>query len=120
EEIASDGSGAPRVLLKGAKMIPNDWSPDGHLVFMDWAEGPPHMGVYSIGDHRVTEFSACGAEAQFSPSGKVDCLHGLGPRRPGDLRPAFLGSWWAHPDLQRQRCPAPLEPRWQTDLLYSS
>jgi eukaryotic-like serine/threonine-protein kinase len=70
EEIASDGSGAPRVLLKGAKMIPNDWSPDGHLVFMDWAKGRPHLAVYSAGDHLFTEFSAAGAEAQFSPDGK--------------------------------------------------
>jgi eukaryotic-like serine/threonine-protein kinase len=70
EEIASDGSGAPRVLLKGAKMIPNDWSPDGHLVFMDWAKGRPHLAVYSAGDHLFTEFSAAGAEAQFSSDGK--------------------------------------------------
>jgi serine/threonine protein kinase len=71
EEIASDGSGAPRVLLKGAKMIPNDWSPDGHLVFMDWAKGlPQRLAVYSASDHQVTELAAGGAEAQFSPDGK--------------------------------------------------
>jgi len=71
EDIASDGSGAPRVLLKGAMMIPNDWSPDGHLVFMDWAKGDPHLALYSADAHQVTEFSGFGgAEAQFSPDGK--------------------------------------------------
>ena len=70
EEIASDGSGPPRVLLKGAKMIPNDWSPDGHLVFMDWAKGRARLAVYSASDHKVTEFSTAGAEAQFSPYGQ--------------------------------------------------
>ncbi|HWU39094.1 MAG TPA: hypothetical protein VN203_15705, partial [Candidatus Acidoferrum sp.] len=71
EEIASDGSGAPRVLLKGAKMIPNDWSPDGHLVLMDWAKGlPQHLVVYSASDHQFMELAVEGAEAQFSPDGK--------------------------------------------------
>jgi len=69
-ETAADGSGQPRVLIKGgAMMIPNDWSPDGHLLFMDFAKGHPHVDVYSAIDRRVTEFAE-GAEAQFSPDGK--------------------------------------------------
>ena len=71
EEIASDGSGAPRVLLKGTNMIPNDWSPDGHLVFMDWTKGLEQLAVYSGSNHQITEFASTGAaEAQFSPDGK--------------------------------------------------
>jgi serine/threonine protein kinase len=70
EEIASDGSGPAQVLLKGVNIIANDWSPDGHLVFMDSAKGLPHLGVYSAGDRRVTQLEGWLAEAQFSPDGK--------------------------------------------------
>jgi serine/threonine protein kinase/Tol biopolymer transport system component len=69
-ETAADGSGLPRVLIKaGARMIPNDWSPDGHLLFMDFSKGRPRLDVYSASDQRVREF-AVGAEGQFSPDGK--------------------------------------------------
>ena len=79
EEIATDGSGPAQVLLKGARMIANDWSPDGHLAFMDFAKGYPRLAVYSAGDGQVTEFSACGAEAQFSPDGRwIACIGGAG------------------------------------------
>ena len=70
EEIASDGSGPAQVLLKGAKMIPNDWSPDGHLVFMDLMIGLSSLAVYSASDHQVTRLPAAVAEGQFSPDGK--------------------------------------------------
>lgn len=33
-EVQADGSAPPRVLLQGVRAVPNDWSPDGHLVFM--------------------------------------------------------------------------------------
>jgi Tol biopolymer transport system component len=32
-EIPADGSGPPQVLLNGGRMLPNDWSPDGHFGF---------------------------------------------------------------------------------------
>jgi len=71
EEIGSDGSGPPQVLLKGARMIPNDWSPDGHLVFMDLAKGGlSNLAVYSASDRQVTRLPAARSEAQFSPDGK--------------------------------------------------
>lgn len=95
EEIGSDGSGPPQVLLKGARMIPNDWSPDGHLLFMDFSKGRPRLDVYSasdqrvrefaVGDHQVTEFSAAGAEAQFSPDGKWIAYTGSGGRATRDI-----------------------------------
>jgi eukaryotic-like serine/threonine-protein kinase len=70
EEIASDGSGPAKVLLKGARITANDWSPDGHLVFMDHGKGLVHLGVYSAGDGPVTQFEGWTAEGQFSPDGK--------------------------------------------------
>ena len=70
EETASDGPGPPRVLVKGARIVANDWSPDDHLVFMDFAKGFPHLGVYSASDGRVTQLEGWLAEGQFSPDGK--------------------------------------------------
>ncbi len=70
-EIPADGSGSTQVLVKGAMMIPNNWSPDGHLVFMDMANGPPRLSVYSATDRQTRALTAgWGAEAQFSPDGK--------------------------------------------------
>ena len=70
EEIASDGSGQAQVILKGARIATNDWSPDGHLVFMAFAKGFPHLEVYSAVDDRVTRLDGWLAEGQFSPDGK--------------------------------------------------
>jgi len=47
----------------------NDWSPDGHLIFMDFGRGLPFLGMYSDSDHQVGEIGI-GAEARFSPDGK--------------------------------------------------
>jgi eukaryotic-like serine/threonine-protein kinase len=70
EEIASDGSGPAQVLLKGANLLfANDWSPDGHLVFMDFTKGFPYLGVYSAGNRHVTQVAGSG-DAQFSRDGK--------------------------------------------------
>ncbi|MBI1790946.1 MAG: protein kinase [Acidobacteria bacterium] len=70
-EIPADGSGSAQVLVKGAMMIPNGWSPDGHLVFMDMANGLPHLAVYSATDRQSRALTAGpAAEAQFSPDGK--------------------------------------------------
>jgi Tol biopolymer transport system component len=71
EEMASDGSSPAQVLLKGTRMIANDWSPDRHLVFMDFPKGLPSLAVYFGGDHHVTQLTAgWSAEGQFSPDGK--------------------------------------------------
>jgi Tol biopolymer transport system component len=77
-EVSADGSGHPRVLLEGGMMIPNDWSPDGHLVFMDFRNGPVHLSVYSSATREVTDLRPNGSsEAQFSPDGKWIAFVGL-------------------------------------------
>jgi serine/threonine protein kinase len=68
-EIAADGSGSPRVLVKGAKMLHPDWSPDDHLMFLDFGTSRPHLSAYSPLDRQVSEFVS-GAEPRFSPDGQ--------------------------------------------------
>ena len=68
-EIVADGSGSPQVLVKGAKMLHPDWSPDGHLVFLGFGTSRPHLSVYSSVDGQVSEFGP-GAEPRFSPDGQ--------------------------------------------------
>jgi serine/threonine protein kinase len=71
-EVSADGSGSPQVLLKGGFGIPNDWSPEGQLVFMTISkEHPvPSLAIYSAADHQVTQFAPQGVEAKFSPDGR--------------------------------------------------
>jgi serine/threonine protein kinase len=69
-EVAADGSGVSQVLVRGAKMIPNGWSPDGkHLIYMDFEKGLPYLSIYSAEDGSHRQFWQ-GAEGQFSPDGK--------------------------------------------------
>ncbi len=69
-EIPADASGSPKLLLEGAKMIPNDWSPDSQsLLYMDFEKGLPAMVTYSVRDSSRRELFQ-GAEGQFSPDGK--------------------------------------------------
>ena len=68
-EIPIDGSGAPKLLVKGAQKLVNDWSPDGRIVYMDEGRGLPFLGVYSESDHKGSEIGI-GAEARVSPDGK--------------------------------------------------
>ena len=68
-ETAVDGSGTQRLLVKGSIKMVNDISPDGRVVYMDFAQGVPFLGVYSESDQRIAEF-AVGAEARISPDGK--------------------------------------------------
>ncbi len=73
-EVPADASGTPRLLMRGAKMIPNDWSPDGkYLMFMDFADGLPVLSLYSPADGSRHVWSA-GAEGQFSPDGHLIAL----------------------------------------------
>jgi len=68
--VPADGSGSPKLLLQGAKMIPNDWSPDGQsLLYMDFEKGLPAMSVYSLRDGSHRQLFQ-GAEGQFSPNGE--------------------------------------------------
>jgi eukaryotic-like serine/threonine-protein kinase len=69
-EIATDRSGSPRLLIQGAKMIPNDWSPDGkNLLYMDFEKGLPYLAMYSSADGSRRQVLS-GAEGQFSPDGR--------------------------------------------------
>jgi Tol biopolymer transport system component len=77
-EVAADGSGPAQVLMKGAKMLHPDWSPDGHLVFLDFGTGRPHLSAYSAADGQVSRPVAPGAEPRFSPDGKWVAYTGAG------------------------------------------
>ncbi len=86
--VAANGSSPPQVLLKGAMMIPNDWSPDGrYLLFMNIGVFPPHFGIYTPANQQVTTFGTSGpaAEGQFSPDGKWVAYQGLGGPAGGDI-----------------------------------
>ena len=56
-EIPDDGSGPPQLLMKGAMMIPNGWSADGHLVFMEFGSGSLTLQVYSAADRQIKSFA---------------------------------------------------------------
>jgi serine/threonine protein kinase len=106
-EVSADGSSSSQVLLKGSRIVPCDWSGDGHLVFMDFAKGLPSLKIYNKKDQKVTPFAPRGAEAQFSPDGRwiaytgisVQPFPGPGSRiqisRGGDAQPR-----WSHDGRQ--------------------
>ena len=85
--VRVDGSSPPQVLLKGAMMLPNDWSPDGrYLLFMNIGVFPPHFGIYTPADQQVSAFgSGPAAEGQFSPDGKWVGYKALGGPAGGDI-----------------------------------
>jgi eukaryotic-like serine/threonine-protein kinase len=72
DEIPTDGSGPSRLLVKGINVIPCDWSPDGHLIYMSIGSGGPFpsLNAYSPIDQKSTQVAKYGAEPQFSPDGK--------------------------------------------------
>ncbi|HEY6386937.1 MAG TPA: DUF5711 family protein, partial [Candidatus Acidoferrum sp.] len=72
-EVPADGSGPPKILLKSdVRAGPQDWSPDGRLMFMTISDQHPFpsLAVYSPSDHKIEPFAAEGVEAKFSPDGK--------------------------------------------------
>ena len=67
--VSADHSSPPQHLLKGDAIMRHlDWSPDGHLVFMDLSNGTS-LKVYPAADKQAAPFGL-GAEARFSPDGK--------------------------------------------------
>ena len=71
KEIPADGSGPFQVLRTGPMMMPNSWSADGHLAFMDFGGGSTHLAIYSAANHQGKSFAdVMISEAQFSPDGK--------------------------------------------------
>ena len=80
-EVPADGSGPPKILLKGDMHAgPQDWSPDGLLLFMTVKEHHafPSLGLYSPSDQKVEPFAADGVEAKLSPDGKWAVYTGAG------------------------------------------
>jgi Tol biopolymer transport system component len=65
-------------------MVPNDWSLDGHLVFMDFAKGSPQLAMYSARDHSVAQFAG-ESEAQFSPDAMWIAYAGPRGRLSGEI-----------------------------------
>jgi serine/threonine protein kinase len=72
DESPIDATAPPTQLVSGANVIPCDWSRDGHLIYMSIGTGNsfPSLEVYSLRDHKSTEFATAGAEPQFSPDDK--------------------------------------------------
>jgi serine/threonine protein kinase len=77
KDMPADGSAPSNVLVTGDRVVPCDWSQDGHLVFMQFDKGYPSLAVYSAKDHQVIPFATRGAEAQFSPDGKWIAYTGI-------------------------------------------
>jgi eukaryotic-like serine/threonine-protein kinase len=72
-EVPADGSGPPKILLKADMHAgPQDWSPDGRLLFMTvmGQNAFPSLGVYSPSDQKVEPFAVDGVEAKLSSDGK--------------------------------------------------
>lgn len=71
DESPIDATTPPIRLVSGINVIPCDWSRDGHLIYMSIGTGKsfPSLEVYSLRDHKSTEYATAGAEPQFSPDG---------------------------------------------------
>ena len=110
-EVPADGSGPPKILLKSdVRAGPQDWSPDGRLMFMTVSDQHPFpsLAVYSPSDHKIESFAAEGVEAKFSPDGKWVVY--VGPGR-GILVEPFPG-----PGRRIQvSTGAAAQPRWSQD-----
>jgi Tol biopolymer transport system component len=110
-EVPADGSGPPKILLtRDVGGGPQDWSPDGQLIFMRVSEQHPFpsLAVYSSSDHKIEPFAAQGAEAKFSPDG--EWIVYVGPER-GILVEPFPGR-----GRRTQVSPgAAAQPRWSHD-----
>jgi serine/threonine protein kinase/dipeptidyl aminopeptidase/acylaminoacyl peptidase len=110
-EVPADGSGPPKILLKSdVRAGPQDWSPDGRLMFMTISDQHPFpsLAVYSPSDHKIEPFAAEGVEAKFSPDGKWVVY--VGPGR-GILVEPFPG-----PGRRIQvSTGAAAQPRWSLD-----
>ena len=110
-EVPADGSGPLKILLKSdVRAGPQDWSPDGRLMFMTVSDQHPFpsLAVYSPSDHKIEPFAAEGVEAKFSPDGKWVVY--VGPGR-GILVEPFPG-----PGRRIQvSTGAAAQPRWSQD-----
>lgn len=110
-EVPADGSGPPKILLKADFHAgPQDWSPDGRLLFMTITEQKafPSLEIYSPSDQRVEPFAVDGAEAKLSPDGKWIAYNGPGS---GILVERFPG----HGGRIQVSAGVGAQPRWSHD-----
>jgi Tol biopolymer transport system component len=110
-EVPADGSGPPKILLKADMHAgPQDWSPDGRLLFMTITEQNafPSLGIYSPSDQKVEPFVVDGVEAKLSPDGKWVAYNGVGS---GILVERFPG----HGGRIQVSAGPSSQPRWSHD-----
>lgn len=110
-EVPADGSGPPKILLKSDMHTgPQDWSPEGHLLFLTVTEQNafPSLGIYSPSDQKVEPFALDGVEAKISPDGKWVVYVGAGR---GILVERFPG----HGGRIQVSAGAAAQPRWSHD-----
>jgi eukaryotic-like serine/threonine-protein kinase len=110
-EVPADGSGPPKILLKADFHAgPQDWSPDGRLLFMTVTghNAFPSLGIYSPSDQKVDPFVVDGAEAKLSPDGKWIAYNGPGS---GILVERFPG----HGGRIQVSAGLGTQPRWSHD-----
>jgi hypothetical protein len=60
-------------------VIPCDWAVNGDLILHERRRRGafPSLRLYSVGNRTTTQFARLGAEARFSPDGKVGAYIGL-------------------------------------------
>jgi Tol biopolymer transport system component len=75
--VPVDGSMPSRFLVQGPRAIPNAWTPDDRLIFMNLENGPPELDVLPLGEGEAATLGP-GAEAQLSPDGKWVAFFGPG------------------------------------------
>jgi eukaryotic-like serine/threonine-protein kinase len=110
-EVPADGSRPPKILLKADMHAgPQDWSPDGRLLFMTITEQNafPSLGIYSPSDQKVEPFVVDGVEAKLSPDGKWVAYNGVGS---GILVERFPG----HGGRIQVSAGPSSQPRWSHD-----
>jgi eukaryotic-like serine/threonine-protein kinase len=110
-EVPADGSAPAKILLKADMHAgPQDWSPDGLLLFMTVKEQNafPSLEIYSPSDQKVEPFAIDGVEAKLSPDGKWVVYVGAGR---GILIERFPG----HGGRIQISAGAGAQPRWSHD-----
>ena len=110
-EVPADGSAPPKILLKADMHAgPEDWSPDGLLLFMTVKERNafPSLGIYSPSDQKVELFAAEGVEGKLSPDGKWVVYSGAG-------RVILVERFPGHGGRIQISAGAGTQPRWSHD-----
>jgi Tol biopolymer transport system component len=89
---------------------PEDWSPDGLLLFMTVKERNafPSLGIYSPSDQKVEPFAAEGVEGKLSPDGKWVVYSGAG-------RVILVERFPGHGGRIQISAGAGTQPRWSHD-----